>query len=420
MTDPVMFTKDARVSRAVAEVKRACAGRVFSDVVDAAGHQYVDVVMEGGGVLGIALTGYTYALEQAGIRFLGIGGTSAGSINALVLAALGTPAEAKSEKLLAELAAMPMAAFIDGDSDARDFSEAILEKARMSKLLWKAGQIVDNLKEDLGLNPGKAFFDWLTAVLRRAGIRTTADLQAKLSTMPEGLRLRQGVRDGKPLSQSESCGRHGMIAADITTETKVEFPRMAKLYWADPDSVNPACFARASMSIPVFFHPFTVEECPQGPAAKAAWHDEAGYDGELPKRALFIDGGIMSNFPINLFHEPFQVPTAPTFGAKIGIDRGKPADISKPAQLMGAIFDAARHTLDYDFIMQNPDYRQLVTMIDTGEHNWLNFSMEDGDKVDLFARGAEAACGFLCSFNWEQYKEVRRDLAAAFKATVGQ
>ena len=77
MTDPVMFTKDARVSRAVAEVKRACAGRVFSDVVDAAGHQYVDVVMEGGGVLGIALTGYTYALEQAGIRFLGIGGTHA-------------------------------------------------------------------------------------------------------------------------------------------------------------------------------------------------------------------------------------------------------------------------------------------------------------------------------------------------------
>ena len=37
--------------------------------------------MEGGGVLGIALTGYTYILEQAGIRFLGVGGTSAGSIN---------------------------------------------------------------------------------------------------------------------------------------------------------------------------------------------------------------------------------------------------------------------------------------------------------------------------------------------------
>ena len=51
----------------------------YSDAVDQFGHQYVDVVMEGGGVLGGALLGYLYILEQAGLRFLGIGGTSAGS-----------------------------------------------------------------------------------------------------------------------------------------------------------------------------------------------------------------------------------------------------------------------------------------------------------------------------------------------------
>jgi NTE family protein len=71
-------------------------GKTYSDIVDARGMQYVDLVMEGGGMLGIALVGYTWALEQAGIRFLGIGGTSAGSINALLLAALGTPADAKA------------------------------------------------------------------------------------------------------------------------------------------------------------------------------------------------------------------------------------------------------------------------------------------------------------------------------------
>lgn len=69
--------------------------RRFSDLVDQQGHQYVDLVMEGGGMLGIALVGYTWALEQAGLRFLGLGGTSAGSINALLLAALGPPAQAK-------------------------------------------------------------------------------------------------------------------------------------------------------------------------------------------------------------------------------------------------------------------------------------------------------------------------------------
>ena len=35
-------------------------------------------------MLGIALVGYTYALEKVGIRFRHVGGTSAGAIPALV------------------------------------------------------------------------------------------------------------------------------------------------------------------------------------------------------------------------------------------------------------------------------------------------------------------------------------------------
>lgn len=41
----------------------------YSDVEDAQGHQYVDLVQKGGGTLGIALVGYTYVMEKAGIRF---------------------------------------------------------------------------------------------------------------------------------------------------------------------------------------------------------------------------------------------------------------------------------------------------------------------------------------------------------------
>ena len=74
------FTEDARVRELIGELKADWNGRIVSDTVDEAGHQYVDLVMEGGGVLGIALLGYTYALEEAGIRFLSIAGTSAGSI----------------------------------------------------------------------------------------------------------------------------------------------------------------------------------------------------------------------------------------------------------------------------------------------------------------------------------------------------
>lgn len=404
------------VLKARQKVRSDCKSKEFSDIIDGENHQYVDLVMEGGGVLGIALTGYTYVLEQAGIRFLGVGGTSAGSINALMIAALGPPGKAKSEQLLEVLSRMPMESFIDGDSDARDFSQAVLEKAGMVKLIWKASQIIDNLKEDLGLNPGKAFLNWLTAELEGVGIKTKRELLTRLETVSPGLGLRP-TRTDTELLEKDKGGELVMIAADITTETKVELPKMAELYWCKHEEVNPASFARASMSIPFFFHPFTVDDCSPN---RERWKELARYEGTLPKRVMFMDGGIMSNFPINVFHKPYRVPTAPTFGAKIGLDGVEPAEITKPAQLLGAVFDAARRTLDMDFIKTNPDYRHLVKMIDTGHHHWLNFTMKQDDKVDLFARGAKAAAEFLCGFDWSNYKAIRKGLAEAFQASVGK
>ncbi|MGH7505457.1 MAG: patatin-like phospholipase family protein, partial [Longimicrobiales bacterium] len=84
----------------VAPLRRELAGKEFSDILDAEGHQYVDLVLEGGGMLGIALVGYTYVLEQAGIRFLRLGGTSAGAINALLLAALESREHAKTDEVV--------------------------------------------------------------------------------------------------------------------------------------------------------------------------------------------------------------------------------------------------------------------------------------------------------------------------------
>jgi hypothetical protein len=72
---------------------------------------------------------------------------------------------------------------------------------------------------------------------------------------------------------------------------------------------------------------------------------------------------------------------------------------SQPELAYGKLYDdAARHRLDFDFISRNPDYKHLVAMIDTGDHNWLD--MGDENKIDLFARGAAAAAEFLQAFNW--------------------
>jgi NTE family protein len=67
------FTQANEVQELLGRLKRSCEGKQFSDVIDDRDNQYIDLVMEGGGVLGVALVGYTYVLEEMRIRFLRVG-----------------------------------------------------------------------------------------------------------------------------------------------------------------------------------------------------------------------------------------------------------------------------------------------------------------------------------------------------------
>ncbi|MDF3834764.1 patatin-like phospholipase family protein [Cupriavidus basilensis] len=410
----------------------ALKNRVYSDVIDDAGLQYVDLVMEGGGVLGIALLGYVYVLEQAGLRFASLGGASAGSITALALAALDVPAAAKSEMLIEIVANMPMADFVDGkdddDTDASDFLDTILARRGLMKALWKGIQVVDNFSEIMGLNRGEHFHRWLKdMVLKPRGLTTTKALLAQMGTTPTGWRLRddslhrESQLEGEPALpplDPKDC-KLCIVAADISTETKLEFPRMAGLYWADVDQVDPADYVRCSMSIPFFFRPVKIPLAMRDPAHERLWCDLAGInevDIEKkrfpPKFSLIVDGGVLSNFPIDVFHNPLKVPTRPTFGVKLQWDE-RAHNIDRLQEIVTQTFNAARHCLDYEFLRKNPDFNRLVAYIDTAEHDWLAFSMADAEKLDLFRRGALTAIDFLARFDWQAYKTIRESLSAA-------
>ncbi|GAA5176685.1 patatin-like phospholipase family protein [Niveibacterium umoris] len=402
--------------------------RIYSDVIDDAGMQYVDLVMEGGGVLGVALLGYVYVLEQAGLRFSGLGGASAGSITALVLAAIDVPAAEKSSRLIEIVANMPMASFVDGkddeDEDAPDFVNTMLTRPRLAKVLWKGGQVVDNFEQMHALNRGEVFHDWLKYdVLGHCGVTSTLALRQRMGTTPAGWRLRDDTRyrasqlDGAAALPPLDPARDYLcvVTADIATETKVEFPRMAALYWDNPATVNPAEFARCSMSIPLFFKPMRVPMPAFDEARRKLWEDMAGLgdhdveNGFPPAECVFVDGGVLSNFPIDVFHCSYKVPTRPTLGAKLQWDERSHV-IDGAFKLVTQTFNSARHCLDYEFIRKNPDFKQLVTYIDTADHDWLNFSLSDADKLDLFDRGAKAAFRFLEGFDWQRYKDTRAKL----------
>jgi NTE family protein len=385
-------------------------GRAVSDVRDGQGNQYVDLVMEGGGVLGVALVGYTHALESAGVRFRSIGGTSAGAINALLLAAVAPPGEAKSSLMLRILADVQMLEFVDGGAAARRFVRALIQKRSGGALLSRAAPLVRKVLRDLGLNPGDAFEEWVDRELRLVGVSTTAALVDRMRQLPPGMR----IDDANRLTINDLSPRLAIVAADLTTESKVVFPEMAELYFEDPAALSPARFVRASMSIPVFFQPCRVRPIPKPADAAQRWERHTGYAGRIPDEVVFVDGGVMSNFPISLFHVAGE-PRMPTFGVKLGVDRSEARSVRKPGEFLGALFDAARHCADFDFLYRNPEYRSLMTWIETGDHNWLDFFMSDAAKLDLFARGAEAGAKFIKAFNWERYQKIRKGMAKAVR-----
>lgn len=390
--------------RRAEEIKSS--GKKFSSVVDDNGNQYVDLVQEGGGVLGIALVGYTYVLEKAGIRFYSLAGTSAGSINTLLMAGIGKPGEATSEKILEIIGDKNFFDFVDGPVGIKNLIQKKIEKrgSIFWNLIRNGWGIYNLLKVQLGINPGSHFESWLTDALESAGIRTVEDLKERRNHIPD-LRHRENP---EYIFESPDMA---IITSDVTTHTKVDFPRMAELYWENVDDLPPARFVRASMSIPFFFYPFKVTGIPNsGKKKDKKWDEYASYAGEIPETVKFVDGGMLSNFPINTFHIEKGIPSRPTFGVRLSTYREDYSRAEKLLGFVGAMVSTMRQIHDYDFLLKNPDYKELICRIDAdAQFNWLNFGMSDKRQQELFLLGAQKGVEFLERFDWEKYKEIREN-----------
>lgn len=397
--------------------------KVYSDIIDKKGNQYVDLVQEGGGVLGIALVGYTYILEKSGIRFFSLAGTSAGAINTIMIASLGKIGDPVSEKILKILSEQNLFDFVDGHPRIKRLIKRYVEKKPFLKIsaAFNANLIWQTLKKDLGLNPGDEFEKWVVKNIGEAGIGSLSNLNQLRSQVPELL-------DRETKKELKRTADLKIITSDITTKSKVTFPEMAELYWANPGSVNPAKFVRASMSIPFFFNPFQIDNIPNAGTTEdeklrkeaTKWRKHTGYFGVIPKTARFVDGGMLSNFPINAFHKEDGVPKKPTFGARLSTWREEYSETGKLDGMMGSMVSTMRQLHDYDFLLKNPDYSRLICSIDADakrdqngemEFNWLDFNMPQKKQVDLFLLGAKKAVDFLETFDWDKYKAIRKGLA---------
>lgn len=223
---------------------------VVSDVLDDKGNQYVDLVQKGGGVWGIALVGYTYVLEEMGIRFMKLAGTSAGAINTAMLTSIGTKQDAKSKTVLQMLCDLDMFSFVDGHPFARTVIKKFITNKNFTKrikhwlislvavlLILIAGSMIflglqhkypnlhyitisifvllgiyvvvlgalfsylfglmKRLKNSgFGINPGDVFYDWVKKQMADHDVTTVQDLRDKASQPIPGLHLKKGDNKG--------------------------------------------------------------------------------------------------------------------------------------------------------------------------------------------------------------------------------
>ncbi|MDX1472449.1 MAG: patatin-like phospholipase family protein, partial [Flavobacteriaceae bacterium] len=269
-------------------------------------------------------------------------------------------------------------------------------------IIFNARKIYLLLKNKLGINPGDNFENWLSNILQTNGIQNLKALKEHRENIP-------GIIHRNNPEYKATPPKLSIITSEITTHSKVEFPAMADLYWHNAESIDPAKFVRTSMSIPFFFYPYEVKNIPNaGKIGDMKWDEYVSYNGKVPENVKFVDGGMLSNFPINTFHIK-GVPSRPTFGVRLSTYREKYSDTDKFFSFCGSMISTMRQIHDYDFILKNPDYKKLICKIDADEKfNWLNFGMTEERQQQLFLLGAQKALRFLYDFNWEEYKEIRK------------
>jgi NTE family protein len=462
------FINHPEIINCLHQLDQAFSNRKFivSDVYDDDGNQYVNLVQKGGGVLGIALVGYTYILEKMGIRFIRLAGTSAGAINTALMTVIGEKKEAKSIQILKAICDLNFFNLVDGHPAARsviknfithqDFNAKVsrwfkafiatgliliacdfLALGLQYKFQWIAtvakisfvitglyllltgilvsysSRLFKRLKNaGFGINPGNFFYDWIKKLLIKNGVIKVSDLNKKASTLPKLY-----LRAENPETIDTLKGDVTFIASELVTQNKIQFPAMCNLFREESeiDTLQPAGFIRASMAIPVFFESYFINNIPNTSAeVKKAWMDTFN-EPNPPTEVRFVDGGILSNFPINIFYNPkVHVPRLPSFG--IDLDDTKPENKSTNAihwtitGYLGRMFNTIRYYYDKDFLLKNKFFERGIGKIPLSDYNWLNFFLKDEDKINMFVLGAKAATQFLIDFDWEEYKRDRSQM----------
>ncbi len=311
-----------------------------------------DLVLEGGGVKGVALVGAVLGLHDAGYRFPRVAGTSAGAIVGAVLAALQRRGEDVGR--LGEVART---------LDYRKFRD----RGFPGNLLGPLGFLADGvsvLLED-GAYEGDYLTGWLTGVLGDLGVRTFGDL-----------------RTDDPGGDDRIHHRYSLVvtASDLSRKRLVRLPWDFPEYDLDPDEQPVATAVRASASIPFFFEPVPL----------------TGARGT----STLVDGGLLSNYPITVFDRMDEKPPRwATLGVRldalgIGTEPDRLARVHGPLAMGVALVETAIEGCQAEHVLDPCNLARSID-VDTGGVSAIDFSLDEAEQAALLAAGRRAAEDFL-------------------------
>jgi NTE family protein len=322
----------------------------------------IDLVLQGGGVKGIALGGALDVL-LATYDVRRVAGTSAGAIAASLVAA-----GFSRDELRDAMESLPY--------------EKVSDRGPGVPLL---GELIGFFASD-GLYKGDFIEQWVADQLATKNVRTFRDLPLEKDSKADPLMM-----------DRDRAYKLVVTATDITRGRGVRLPwDYREAFGLDPDEQSVAKAVRMSLSIPVYFRPRELTNPTTG------------------QTSTIIDGGVMTNFPVELFdRQDGQRPRWPTLGVGVipdlpGADStlfpGLPVRLSGPLRVVEATIATAISGHDQTYLAQ-PRNAERVFRINTKSVGIVDFGVDDERRAHLAANGARAAERFLRRWNWDDYLE---------------
>jgi NTE family protein len=309
-----------------------------------------DLVLEGGGVKGLATTGAVMRILDEGYAVARAAGTSVGAMVAALVAAGADRARLEAAMTDLELDRVP-----DRLVPAPVLGESI------------------GLLAQSGLYRGHFIHEWVGGQLKDLGVVTFGDLR------------RADPGDDVTL-QPEQRYSLVVLATDVTRGRLLRLPWDYHYFGLDPDKQRVADAVRMSLSIPFYFEPCVLS----GPGPK--------------QRSTIVDGGVLSNFAVDIFDRRDGAPARwPTFGVRIipdlpaGLGDLFPLLKYQPLPALKILQDVVTTALvGHDQTqLDRPEIRARTIAVESPGVSITDFGLPPARQRELTQRGWAAADAFL-------------------------